>query len=160
MPRRPRASTPVWLVTSPTERPASRAKCSATRRSSPVSVVPAGQVGHTVAGPPPSPVAATASGSPGAVEPGPTAALMRRRNSTTEPFPLGCTRLVMMITYRRLTGSSHIDGPVNPVWPAEPSGKKDPSVREYAEDMSQPSPRVVSPITWGMNIARTVDSFR
>ena len=43
--RRPCESMPVWLVMRPTVRPASGAKSSATRRSSPVSVEPSGRSG-------------------------------------------------------------------------------------------------------------------
>ena len=89
-PRRPWESMPVWLVMRPTVRPASGAKSSATRRSSPVSVEPSGRsAAPSAAGLAASArlaAAATVGSSRGAKRV-PTAALTRRRSSATSPLP-------------------------------------------------------------------------
>jgi hypothetical protein len=40
-----------------------------------------------------------------------------------------------------VAGSIHIDVPVKPVWPNDPSGRNSPRLDEYDESRSQPSPR-------------------
>ena len=45
-----------------------------------------------------------------------------------------------------LLGSIQSDVPVKPVWPKEPMGKTAPRGREKAELMSQPKPRVATPL--------------
>jgi hypothetical protein len=81
---------PVWLVMSPTVRPASGAKSSATSRSSPVTVDPSGSSGAPSAAGPPVwgwPEATATVGSSRVAKRVPTEALIRRRSSATSPLP-------------------------------------------------------------------------
>ncbi len=59
----------------------------------------------------------------------------------------------------RDAGSIQIDVPVNPVWPNEPTGKNSPRFDEYAESMSQPSPRTFgSPVGVAGDVMRAIVS--
>src|SRR6266404_7602712 len=53
----------------------------------------------------------------------------------------GSTELVNRITYVLVYGSIHMEVPVNPVWPNDPTGRSAPRLEENEESMSQPSPR-------------------
>jgi len=105
--RRPWTSTPVWLVTRPTEWPMNVAKFWEATTSSPVRTRPgvapdtgsgAGvSAGRSAAGAS-APVIAGCGGSP-AKSAAPTAPAIRRRSSrmSSAPPPFGCTRLVSTI---------------------------------------------------------------
>src|SRR5215472_3378998 len=63
------------------------------------------------------------------------------RNPIAFPLPRGCTAFVSKITYALVVGSIHIDVPVNPVCPNDPTGNKSPRFEENGESMSHPNPR-------------------
>ncbi len=54
----------------------------------------------------------------------------RARSGVASPLPAGCTRLERKITNVRVSGSIHIDVPVNPVWPNDPTGNSSPRLAE------------------------------
>jgi len=58
-------------------------------------------------------------------------------------FLVGQTRLVRRITNNFLTGSIHIEVPVNPRWPYEVGEKYFPALECSGDFVSHPSPRVL-----------------
>src|SRR5262249_48490184 len=71
-----------------------------------------------------------------------TAVATRARKATTGTLAgRGRTELVSRMTYVFVKGSTHIDVPVYPVCPNEPTGSRAPRFEENGESMSQPRPR-------------------
>src|SRR5215472_13988168 len=70
-----------------------------------------------------------------------TAVATRERKEITGAPCRGRTEFVNRITYVLVYGSTHIEVPVKPVWPNDPTGKSAPRFEENEESMSQPSPR-------------------
>src|SRR5262249_37219951 len=84
------------------------------------------------------------------------------RSATTECPTRGCTAFVSRITYVSVYGSIHIDVPVKPVCPNEPSGNSSPRFDENGESISHPSPRklVASGGCCGRADFATVNAFK
>src|SRR4029077_20865153 len=63
------------------------------------------------------------------------------RSPIAFPFPRGCTALVSKMMYVCVVGSIHIDVPVHPVCPNDPTGNRSPRFDENGESISHPNPR-------------------
>ena len=59
-----------------------------------------------------------------------TTLAIRDRSGIALPAPSGWLRAERTTTNVSVTGSSHIDVPVQPVWPKEPRGKRSPRLVE------------------------------
>ena len=56
-------------------------------------------------------------------------------------FQVRMNAILSRITYVSVNGSIHMDVPVKPVWPKEPTGNRSPRLPENCESISHPSPR-------------------
>lgn len=75
----------------------------------------------------------------------------RERTGWALPLSSGWFRFERRITNVRVSGSSHIDVPVQPVCPNEPGGKRSPREVENEVETSQPRARTSrSPYTRGL----------
>src|SRR5580700_9780770 len=61
-------------------------------------------------------------------------------------FPRGCTAFVSKMMYVSVVGSTHIDVPVHPVCPNDPTGNRSPRFDENGESMSHPNPRKIGAV--------------